>query len=79
MGQQYEIDTTQLALYLSFTLLSIVCSMVFYLYVMQCTDINQHDREEINSLVYNFIVEREEYRGERTQTGNASNLSQKLI
>lgn len=50
-------------------------SIVFYVYVMSCTDISKHDREEINGLIYNFIAEREEYKDQTVGV----NLSQKLI
>jgi hypothetical protein len=44
---------------------------------MSCTDISKHDREEVNSLIYNFIAEREEFK-EVGREGEV-NLGQKLI
>lgn len=54
----FEVDSTQLTIYLVFTILSIVVSMVAYVYLMSFSEINLHDREEFNTLVYNFIVEK---------------------
>ena len=40
----FPVDTAQLTIYLVFTLLSIVTSIVLYIYFMECSDINTEDR-----------------------------------
>ncbi len=55
----YPVNSSQLIVYLVFTILSIVVSIVLYVYFMECSDINKEDRDEFNSLIYNFINERD--------------------
>lgn len=57
---EFEVNYTQLTIYLVFTILSIVVSMVAYVYLMSFSEISHHDREEYNTIVYNFMVERED-------------------
>ena len=40
----YPVDSTQLTVYLVFTLLSIVVSIVLYVYFMEFSDIHETDR-----------------------------------
>lgn len=54
----YDVDETQLTIYLVFTILSIAVSMLLYVYVMECSELGKHSREDYNRMVYNFIVER---------------------
>lgn len=55
----YPVDGTQLTIYLVFTLLSILTSLIFYIYFMECSDIQKADRDEYNTLIYHFINERD--------------------
>lgn len=55
---EYAVDYTELTIYLVFTLLSIVASMGAYVYLMSFSEISKHDREEFNSTIYNFMMER---------------------
>lgn len=59
-------NSTQLTVYLVLTILSIVISMAAYVYLMSFSDISLHDREEFNTIVYNFLVEREEFKTDPT-------------
>jgi amino acid permease len=53
----YEVDQTGLIIYLAVTLASIVFSLAVFFYFMECSEMSKNDREEVNSRIYNYIVE----------------------